>query len=367
MRTFAWIIMSLYFAVTSAATAAAPTPQPVFTLTPSATHSYAGGTPLQYGINLVNPGEIGDTVSLPPATGSGQQIDLHSYSEYFVLAWPTPGDQINQFGVDIAYAVYPRQRIRFLDVKPGHWDFTTNLPMFYPIYTFIEAHAGGGQADSTYIGMGTNVISSATAPGDSLRLPIAVGGTSPIIIYNKTPLRLDLFPDFGQNINRQANNTPYSLPPGKLALFQDIGPGPDQWIGGVLDAGYSLQFQSKGSVFNPASNTTYYIGQGLEATTIPQVQRIRVPRSGHISNITVSFINQGPGSAEASSLYVRKNNVEDTLLSATVTNNGIYSEVVAADLDVAVDAGDYIEIKWVTPAWAAMPGYVTINGILYIE
>ena len=356
----------LALVVTVAAGQTLPIPQPVYSLTASAIPSAAGGTPLQYGINLVSAAGIGDTVTLPPATGSGQQIDVHVDAAFFVTVWPQTGDQINKFGAGIGYALFPRQRLRFLDVKVGHWDFTTNLPLFYPIYNEMKA-TSGGQASAAYLGMGTNVIRSAAAPGDAMRLPVALGSVSPIIIYNSTPFRLNLFPDFGQNINRQANNTPYRLPPGKLAFFHDIGPGPDQWIGGVLDAGYTLQFQSKGGVFNPASSTTYYVGQGLEATTFPQVQRMRVPRAGHIASVSATFINQGPGSNEPSSFYVRKNNVQDTLLSSTVKNNGVFGEVVAADLDIAVDAGDYIEFKWVSPAWASKPTFVTINGIVYIE
>ena len=379
MKTFTWhrvpgrvlaAAALIYLALDLAAQAAAaanPPPLPIYSLTASPIHSYEGGTPLRYGINVITARGIGDAVRLPPATGSGREVNVHVNSDYFVVVWVAPTEQINRFGVGIAYAVYPRQRLRFLDVGPGDWDFTTNLPMFYPIYQEISAYAGGGQANATYLGMGTNVIRSAGRPGDSVRLPIAVGGTSPIILYNDTPVRLTVYPDFGQKLNHLRPDAPYDLPPGKLALFHDIGPGPDQWIGGVVDAGYTLQFQSKGGVFSPVANTSYYIGQGLEATTYAQIQRMRVPRSGRISNITVTFINQGPGSNEVSGLYLRKNDTEDTLLSAVVKNDGVFHEVVADDLSVAVDKGDYIEIKWNTPVWTAPPRYVTINGIIYID
>ena len=338
------------------------TPLPVFTIIASEIHSYEGGTPLRYGINIVNAEAIADAVSLPPATGSGQQIDVHIDTDYLILIWVPGTGQINRYGEGVAYAAYPRQRLRFLDVAIGNWDFTSNLPMFYPIYTEMRATPGGGHAESRYLGMGTNIIRYADNPGDSVRLPIAVGGTSPIILYNDTSVRVTVFPDFGQKLNREPNNKPYDLPPGKLALFHDIGPGPNQWIGGVVDAGYTLQFQSKGGVFRPEPNTTYYLGQGLEASIYPSVQRMRIPRAGRISSISTTFTNQGPGSGENSTLYLRKNNVDDTQLSADVTSDGIFHEVVAEDLDIVVDRGDHIEIKWVTPAWAENPVFVTIRA-----
>jgi hypothetical protein len=339
---------------------------PVHTINASDGYSWAEGTPLKDGVNIVYGVNIAEGVSLPPATGSGRQIDVHLHTEYFTLVWVQPTDQINQYGQGIAYAVYPRQRLRFIDVKPGFWDFSTNLPMFYPILNDLEATAGGSQ-NSLYLAMGTNVIKRASAPGDSLRMPLAVGGTSPILIYNDSTVRLDVFPDYGQKINQLANDEAYSLSPGKLAFFQDIGPGPDQWVGGAIDAGYTLQFQSKGNVFNPESATTYYLGQGLEATTFAQIQRMRVPRAGRITSISASFINQGQGSSEVSSFYLRKNNTEDTLIAASVKNDFVLTEVANDDLNIEVKRGDHIELKWVTPGWITKPIYVTINGIMLIE
>lgn len=81
--------------VCSAAAPTLPTPLPIHQLVPSTTHTYAGGTPLEYGINLIAVGNIGDTVSLPPATGTGQEIDIHVLFRFFRYCF-AEGDRSNQ-------------------------------------------------------------------------------------------------------------------------------------------------------------------------------------------------------------------------------------------------------------------------------
>lgn len=328
---------------------------------------WATGTPLLQGVNRVTSGSIAQAVSLPAAIGSGLVIDVHVDTTFFVVVFPKPTEQINQFGASIGYATFPRQRLRFIDVGVGLWDFTTNLPLLYPIYNTITAFAGGGQASATQLGMGNNVIRTCATAGDSVKLPLALGGCNLIAVYNDTALHVDIYPDTGQKINRQANNEKFILPPGKCAIFNDIGPGPDQWVGGLLDAGYPIQFSGKGATFNPADATTYYIGQGIEPTSTQQIQRVRIPRTGTIRSVSISFLNLGAGSAETSSIYFQKNAVTDYLISSSVVNNAVYTEILASTLDIPVVAGDFFEIKWVTPTWVTNPTFVTINGMVYVD
>jgi hypothetical protein len=361
------VLLTLILSMTSFSMAAGSSSYPVFEVNATDGSSWAEGALLQEGVNIVYGSNIGDAVSLPAATGSGKQIDLHLHASFFVRVWVQPTDHINQQGEGIAYVLYPRQRLRFIDVGPGLWDFSTNLPMFYPILSDLDTTPGGGQFEARYLFMGTNVLKQATAHGDSARLPFALGGVSPLLIYNDTDFYLDIFPNYGQKINQQPFNKALPVAPGKLVLLQDIGPGPNQWVGGVIDAGYALQFQSKGGIFNPESETAYYVGQGIEATAYAQVQRIRIPRGGRITSINSSFINQGLGSSEVSSLYLRKNNAEDVLISPEIKNDFIINEGVNDELNITVRKGDYIELKWVTPNWVNKPTYVSINGSIYIE
>jgi hypothetical protein len=208
---------------------------PVRVVNPTAgVYTWAEATLLHEGVNLVETANIAEAVSLPPATGSGKIVEVHVDTTYFIVVMPYAGQQINRFGVDIGYAQYPRQRIRYIDVKPGIWDFTTNLPFKYPIENAITANVAGTQAAGTYLGMGNNVVRTNTVDYGSVRLPIAVGGCIQILLHNDTDKPVAIFPDTGQRINKLANNAPMYLPPGRTILFEDIGPGPDQWVGGIL-------------------------------------------------------------------------------------------------------------------------------------
>jgi hypothetical protein len=227
-------------------------------------YTYAAGTPLRPGINRVTSGNIAECVSLPLATGSGAQIDVHVDTTYFIVVMPNIGEQINQFGASIGYAVFPRQRIRFIDVGTGLWDFTTNLPLLYPIENTITAAADGTQASSYYLAMGNNVIRTNTAEGGSVRLPIALGGCNLIAAYNDTDKSVRVYPNDGQYINQLAVNEPLYLPPGKMALFNDIGPNDDQWVGGIVShnpapetvsMGIPLIYAGSGSMANNGALT----------------------------------------------------------------------------------------------------------------
>lgn len=318
----------------------------------------AGATPLQHGINVcTQEGTIDGSVVLPAATGSGKVVQVHVDSPFRILVYPESGGQINQFGVDIAYAVFPRQRIQFIDVGTKLWDFTTNLPFLYPIY-FFTAHAGGGQADAEELGMGNNVINVAASAGDSVRLPNALGGCNLIAVYNQTANRINIFPDDDQKINGYANNLPVSLPPGKMAIFNDIGPGPDQWIGGVVGA-------SQETILCPSNNvalatvtdsTTYYFGKWAPIAS-EGANRIYFRNAGRIKAVHLQTIVLGTlGTAEAATASVRVNSSVDTTISAAVKYDAVIgTEISNTALDVVIAPGDFIELKVAMPAFATNP------------
>lgn len=72
------------------------------------------------------------------------------------------------------------------------------------------------------------------------------------------------------------------------------------------------------------------------------------------------------GTAESWSLYVRKNNTTDTLI-ATLTVSASDRVFSNAALNIAVVAGDYVEIKGVRPLWATNPLTTIYGGYLYVE
>lgn len=135
--------------------------------------------------------------------------------------------------------------------------------------------------------------------------------------------------------------------------------------------GYSLQ--ASGAAFSPADSTTYYYGGnfGGGPGTTADLARIYIPKTGTIKAAYV-FFNQAAGaSAETSSLSIRLNNTTDYLISSSVVNNAASTAVNSTSLNsgngIAVSAGDYVELKWATPAWATNPTSVRPSVILYIE
>jgi hypothetical protein len=118
---------------------------------------------------------------------------------------------------------------------------------------------------------------------------------------------------------------------------------------------------------SPADSTTYYFGAfpNTTLTTSAATKFLYIGRTGVIVAAYMLVLNSGTaGSAETSSIYLRLNNTTDTLLSNALTTNAQWATGVA--LSVAVTAGNYVEIKWVTPAWATNPTGLYINVQLFI-
>lgn len=135
-----------------------------------------------------------------------------------------------------------------------------------------------------------------------------------------------------------------------------------------LVGGYALQFACLG--YNPADDTTYYIGitAGQSPNTTDNRARIYIPKAGNIIRADIVFFNaSGNGTAEASTISLRLNSTTDTSLSAAVDNSTNPFIVNKTGLSIAVVAGDYFEIKWVTPAWATNPTGTRISGSVFIK
>jgi hypothetical protein len=343
---------------------------------------WATGTPLLQGVNRVTSGSIAQGVSLPAATGSGLIIDVHVDTTYFTIVHPKPGEQINQFGASIGYATFPRQRLRFIDVGTGLWDFTTNLPLLYPIENTITAAPDGTQASSWYLAMGNNVVRTNTTEGGSVRLPLALGGCNLIALHNATDKSVRVYPNDGQYINKLAVNECFWLPPGKMALFNDIGPNDDQWVGGIVSAnagpetvssGLPLIYAGSGSMANNGALTlttaltfaypnayvylpTNAISAGSAAgwyyavfssTTVATVyNNTYVPAAGTIPTIPATptaFVTVGPGA------YVGGSAEIDVFIAGfpggSMGNNG-YLEVHSVSTFTNTASAKLATIRW---------------------
>lgn len=134
----------------------------------------------------------------------------------------------------------------------------------------------------------------------------------------------------------------------------------------LLKSQAAFTIQAGTSNNTPTDATTYYFG-GLFASTMGTSsgpRRIYVPATCRITRVYFVFTCV-PGSAETSSLYLRVNDTTDTLISSSVVNNASPTVAYNTSLSVNLSAGDYIEMKWITPTWVTNPTALSINGVLY--
>ena len=123
------------------------------------------------------------------------------------------------------------------------------------------------------------------------------------------------------------------------------------------------------SAFNPADATAYYWGSLFNAGPTPAAttRRILIPKSGTIRRADLFLALAVAGTNEPSTVSLRVNDTTDTTISSTLDLSSNIVVVTNASLAIAVSAGDYVEIKWVTPAWVTNPTTISGYGTLYIE
>jgi len=109
---------------------------------------------------------------------------------------------------------------------------------------------------------------------------------------------------------------------------------------------------------NPADSTTYYFGSAYSQTppTSAATRRLWIPRAGTIRAVYGHFAVGGTlGSAETITVYIRVNNTTDATVSSTAAMSAATNTWSNASMTQAVSAGDYIEVKFVCPAFATNP------------
>ena len=130
------------------------------------------------------------------------------------------------------------------------------------------------------------------------------------------------------------------------------------------DTGNILQGNVGG--FDPADATTYYLGNSQRATAsahaTAQLGKVHIPLAGTIVAIYVTFDQTGTtGTTETSTASIRLNQTSDTTISAVVQNDANIEVFSNTGLSITVVAGDYIEVKWVTPTWVTNPTAVFVH------
>ena len=129
--------------------------------------------------------------------------------------------------------------------------------------------------------------------------------------------------------------------------------------------GYSINVQALTS--SPADATTTYFGTLPKApTTTANISKVYIRKAGVIRVAEIYCYSGTAGTNESWSLYIRKNNTTDTLISTltSATSERVFSNT---SLNISVAAGDYIEIKSIQPTWATNPLTTIFGGYIYIE
>jgi hypothetical protein len=136
---------------------------------------------------------------------------------------------------------------------------------------------------------------------------------------------------------------------------------------GYSAAGLSLTFVGI-AANSPATGTTYYLGPdaSVALNTVYDNAKIEIPKSGTIKRFW--FKVRITGTLAATGLvqhFLRLNDTTD-FASGSMDYTGTVQHLVVTT-NQTVNAGDYIAIKQVTPAWTGLPTTVRYYGTVYME
>ena len=129
--------------------------------------------------------------------------------------------------------------------------------------------------------------------------------------------------------------------------------------------GYSINVQALTS--SPTDAQTIYFGMLPKApTTTANISKVYIRKAGTIKVAELYCYSGTAGTNESWSIYIRVNNTTDNLIAtvSAATSERVFSNT---GLSIAVNAGDYIEIKSVNPTWATNPLTTIFGGHIYIE
>ena len=123
---------------------------------------------------------------------------------------------------------------------------------------------------------------------------------------------------------------------------------------------------------NLSDSTTYYIGTSqagnFSTTTSRAATRLYIPKAGTIKTAYGAITISGTlSSGEDSTVAIRLNDTSNTNISTTVETSATSNAFSNNGLSIAVAAGDYIDILFITPVFATDPGGATLSCSVYIE
>jgi len=126
--------------------------------------------------------------------------------------------------------------------------------------------------------------------------------------------------------------------------------------------------QANALSLSPADGITYFWGNiGAAPPIIATFRRIRIPKTGTITSVYLTFLSNGVGTTETSTHYIRVNNTTDYTIVSNQLHNSVWNEGSNTAMSVPVTAGDYIELKWLCPTWVTNPVGVISSAIIHVS
>jgi|GEM_PF-5927917 hypothetical protein len=120
---------------------------------------------------------------------------------------------------------------------------------------------------------------------------------------------------------------------------------------------------------SPAASTTYYFGSCAKnvISTVANGNKIFPTKAG-IINIVNVFVGIGNGSTTSSSIYLRLNNTTDYLITNALNTSASGVNINKTALGLPVNGTtDYVEVKWVTPAWGTPPANMFMTEMFSVD
>jgi len=156
-----------------------------------------------------------------------------------------------------------------------------------------------------------------------------------------------------------------------IAVYQDMefryARGDDGTWAETPDTGIGYTIPVQALTSSPADGATTYFGNLPKApVTVAATSKIYIRKAGTIKIAEIYCYSGTAGTNESWSLSIRVNGATDYLIAAVAaaTNERVFSNTA---LNIAVVAGDYIEIKSVQPTWVTNPLTSIFSGYIYIE
>jgi hypothetical protein len=160
-----------------------------------------------------------------------------------------------------------------------------------------------------------------------------------------------------------------------VSIENVIGISPLQAFASISDFLYSLyvlgsDFIGSTGFSNPADSTTYYAGMsGWAGSTSQGYYNFNVQAErAVIKNVTVRIGRSGTTpSNEKVAIYLRVNTTDYLISDQVDLSVSVLQSFELNDQDIALEYGDVVCIKIVTPAWATNPVTVVFQTFIHMQ